>query len=249
VVIVALAAAARAEDPPRTSQEVIVYGQLLVQQARDEVVKELQHEGYTKEIDRGDHTIYRNDDPWKGEVVLYDDGWMEVKRQPFQLQGRQMPWAKENSALAWAGCVLYPWLCIRPGGILVGERKWRARESRTVDGVHDEVRNWSERVADLHTGERVDTLGDALTALWEQGTPLEGDGPLLETADERKQALLAYWSSRTDTEWGDRVRLAIEAFTRAVVQHSDTPFTPEEISAFNATTSARRPFSLEPPPL
>ena len=62
---------------------------------------------------------------------------------------------------------------------------------------------------------------------------------------ERRAALLDFWDSRTDTEWGEVIRGGVESFCRGVVQHSDTPFTPEEIAAFNKPNRASRPFRLE----
>lgn len=254
MVLILLALAAHAEDPPGgatepAAQEVTVYGEVLVRQARDEVVKALKQAGYTEEIDRGDHVIYRSVETWRGEVVIYDDGYMVTKRQPVQLRAPETPWAEEGTPLAAVGCVVYPFLCVRPGGQLVGHRKFLAQESRAVDAAHDEVRVWSERVADLHTSERIAALPDRLQALWDAGTPLEGDGPPLATVAERKQALLAFWESRTDTPWGDQVRQATEAFLRGVVQQSDTPISPEELAAFNSASHAQRPLSLERPAL
>ena len=55
--------------------EVIVYGELLVEQARQEVVEDLRDAGYTQVVKRDDHVIYRHPDVWRGEVHIYDDGW------------------------------------------------------------------------------------------------------------------------------------------------------------------------------
>ena len=65
----------------------------------------------------------------------------------------------------------------------------------------------------------------------------------------RRAALMAYWGSRTDTAWGERVRQAVEAFCRGVVQHSEHPFTDEEIAAFNAGRPDSPPFDLERKPI
>jgi hypothetical protein len=244
VVIWALAAWAA---EPAVERDVIVYGELLVEQARQEVVDALAREGYDIVLDRGDHTIYRHANAWEGDVVLYDDGWMLIKRQPIRFEGREMPWAERNSPLAWAGCVIYSPLCLRMGGASVGQRKWRAVETRTAQAAEVRVHTWSERVADLHTSEVVDGLPDRLQALWDDGVPLEGT-VRLGTPEARRAALLDYWGTRTDSPWGEAVRGAVESFCRAVVQRSDTPFTVDEIARFNATTTADRPFDLSPPP-
>jgi hypothetical protein len=86
-------------------------------------------------------------------------------------------------------------------------------------------------------------LPDRLEALWEEGVPLEGSRTPATHA-RRREALLAYWDSRTCTEWGDRVREAVEAFMRGVVQHSEHPFTEEEVRALNDERRCARPLVL-----
>lgn len=234
MLIVPIAAAEEPAEAP--SREVVVYGELLVEQARQALIESLRQEGYTRAVEKDDRVIYRHAEGWKGEVVLYDDGWTYVKRQPLNAVAREMPWAEEGSPLAVAGCVLYPWLCVRAGGMTVGQRKWRGRETRAVDAVADESRVLAERTADLATDRTVDDLPARLEALWERGSALDG-GPPLDSPEARKSALFEYWRTRTDTEWGHAVQDAVEAFVRGVVQHSETPFTESEMAAFNATGS------------
>lgn len=230
-----------AEAPPAEPYEVIVYGELLVEQARAAVVQKLDELGYEAEVvDRGDHVVYRHANAWYGEVVLYDDGWVQVKRQPLRVEGRKMPWAAQDSPGAWAGCVIWPWLCLRTSGATYGTRKWRSRETMTVDEIDAEARTYADRIADLATSRKIESLPDRLVALWEKGVPLV-PGPVLATPEERRRALFAYWASRTDTAWGHEVQGAVEAFCRGVVQHSDHPFTEAELEALRAT-APERPF-------
>jgi hypothetical protein len=252
-VVILWLATAWAEDPPEPPAvvggdepdepyEVIVYGEMLVEQAKAAVVQQLQEMGYDAEVvDQGDRVVYRHANGWYGEVVLYDDGWMQVKRQAMRVEGHQMPWAKRNSPGAWAGCVIWPWLCLRIGGATYGERKWRSRETMTVDALQTKVQDYGDRLADLATNRRVEALPDRLTELWEQGHPLVADRPPLATPAERRRALFEYWVSRTDTPWGLEVQEAVEAFCRGVVQHSEAPFTEAELAEFRAA-SPQRPF-------
>ena len=228
-------------EGPAPSEEVVVYGELLVEQARAEVIEKLEELGYDAEVvDRGDHVVYRHADAWYGEVVLYDDGWMQVKRQPLRVEGRRMPWAKQDSPGAWAGCLIWPWLCLRTSGATYGARKWRSRETMTVDEMQPKVQAYGDRIADLASSRKVEGLPDRLLALWEQGTPLS-EGPVLATPAERRRALYDFWASRTDTPWGQEVKDAVEAFCRGVVQHSDAPFTEDELASFRSM-SPDRPF-------
>jgi hypothetical protein len=224
------------ERPP--SEEVVIYGELRVRQARERVERLLEDLGYGADVvDEGDHVIWRHVEPWKGEVVLWDDGWMQVRRQPMRVEGRRMPWAETDTPLAWAGCVVWPWLCVRLGGGLVGHRKWLGVETKTVGHVHGPVEEWGDRIADLATERTVDTLPPRLEALWAEGAPLTG-GPPLATMPERRAALRDYYLSRTDTVWGDAVRDAVRAFVYAVVQTSDAPYPEDELAVFRPAGDA-----------
>ncbi|MEN0061904.1 MAG: hypothetical protein AAGA48_07105 [Myxococcota bacterium] len=214
--------------------EVVVYGERLVDQARREVVETIEELGYGYEVkDQGDRVVYRHPAAWYGEVVLHDDGWMQVKRQKLRVEGRSVPWAKrQNSVGAWLGCFVYPWACIRVYGATVSRRRWMGTQSRTVAQLEPKVQTLGDRIADLETARRAAELPDRLEALWETGTPL-AKGPRLKTYAARRQAILDHWDSRTDTVWGRRVRQAIVNFVEAVVQDGPDPFTRAELAAFN----------------
>ncbi|MCB9675746.1 MAG: hypothetical protein H6737_11550 [Alphaproteobacteria bacterium] len=237
----------KAPDPDEEeySEEVVVYAQLRVEQAREKVIEDLLDLGYTKVIEKGDAIVLRNEATWKGDVWLHDDGWMRIKRQPVQVQAPATPWGKKNSAGAWAGCVLYPFACVRPGGQLVGTRKFRAVEDRTASAVNPGVSEWSDRVADLAVDTKVDALPDRLQSLWDDGVPMEEGAPTLATVDERKAAILKYWETRTETPWGEAIRQAVEGFVLGEIQGTANEFTDAEIDAFNQRSRAGRPFSLD----
>lgn len=223
--------------------EMIVYGERLVDQARREVVETIEELGYDAEVkEQGDRVIYRHPAAWYGEVVLHDDGWMQVKRQKLRVEGRPAPWAKKrNSVGAWLGCFIYPWACIRVYGATYSRRKWMGTQSRTVAELEPKVQELSNRIADLETTRRVASLPDRLEALWESGTPLSGNVPLTTMA-ERRAAILEHWGTRTDTVWGRQVQAAIENFVVGVIQDGPDDFTQAELDAFNAGRD--RPFVL-----
>jgi hypothetical protein len=235
---------------------IIVYGDLRVEEARKQLIHDLQEQGYTQVIDKGDYVILRNVDAWKGDIIVHDDGWVRMKRQPIRVQSRKLPWAEQGSPLAWASCALYPPMCLRTGGAAVGRRKWLGAQDRTMDAIDTDVETLGDRVADAATDGTVNDVPERMEALWNDGVWRDGD--LRESPAEKKATILEFWDTRTDTVWGDRVRAAVEAFVRAEVQTSDTPFTHEEIAAFNQTRSCERELDLwaeeippvpeEPPP-
>jgi len=242
VITRALVAVASAQEEPdddaeddRASEEIIVYGEQRVALARQAVVAELSELGYDAEVvDRGDFVVYRNDAAWMGEVMLHDDGWVRVKRQPLRVEGRRMPWAKTNSPGAWAGCFVWPWLCVRWTGASLSHRRWLGVEKRTTTAIDPKVRDLGDRVADLAVARTVQDLPAELEALWTEGTPLDDGDATLVTHEARRAALLEYWATRTASVWGDEVKRAIEAFVYGVVQHSEHPFTQAELDAFDA---------------
>lgn len=215
--------------------QIVVYGERLVDQARREVVESIEELGYGYEVkEQGDRVVYRHPNAWYGEVHLHDDGWMQVKRQRLRVEGRAVPWAKkQNSVGAWLGCFVYPWACIRVYGATVSRRRWMGTQTRTVTELEPKVRILGDRIADLATTRRLAELPDRLEALWADGTPIEGTGPVVPTPEARREALLDYWASRTDTVWGRAMRESVENFVAAVVQESPHPFGRDEVAAFN----------------
>ncbi|TNE84332.1 MAG: hypothetical protein EP330_29380 [Deltaproteobacteria bacterium] len=239
-----LAQLAVAQDAPEDDREIIVWGDLEVERARQEVIEDFEDMGYTQVIDRDGYTLLRSDQTWKGEVRIYDDGWVRMKRQPVQLRAPKTPWADENTAGAWATCILYPFACVKTGGQLVSKRKLDAQKGRALSASEDSVGAYGDRVADRAVDEKVNALPDRLTALWEEGVPLEEGSGRLDSMDARKEAILAFWDSRTDTEWGDMIREAVEAFIKAEVQTSKFPYSEAEIARFNERRHATRELVL-----
>ncbi len=218
---------------------VIVFSELQLRQAREALMGKAADVGYTRVIEKGDRTIMRHELPWRGDLVMYDDGRVEVKRQPirFEAPGDQ---AKKTN---WLWCaLLVP--CLRPAGQLVSQRKFSAYQRSLMEGISGELHVFEARLADYGLGQKLDELPDALQDLWDKGIPLDG-GPRLESVAERKVALLSYWDTRTETAWGDAVRQTVEAFILGVVQQSDTPLTESEVAGFNQHRKGIRPFDLQ----
>lgn len=223
--------------------EITVYGEQRVEQAKRELVESVSALGYGIRLERGDKVVYRHEAPWKGEFVVHDDGWTEFRRQPFRIEGREMPWATRNSAAAWAGCLLYPWMCVRGQGAMVGRRKFQSQKVRTLALVQPQVQVLTDAVADLSTARTVNGLPLRLQRLWVEGVPLEGEGEI-ESFEARREAILVFWETRTETLWGEQVRQAVEAFVREEVQFSDHPYTVAEIDVFNTRSHATRSLDL-----
>ena len=141
--------------------------------------------------------------------------------------------------------MVYPFACIKANGQLVSKRKLQAQKGRSFAETEPTIRAYGDRVADRETERTVNDLPDRLIALWERGQPLEGEGEgELDSPEQRRQALLEFWDSRTDTAWGDSVREAIEAFILAEVQTSSYPYSDAEVRHFNTGRQATRELVL-----
>lgn len=228
------------DEPEVVGEEVVVYGEALAAQARKRVEEDLVGQGFDRVIEKDGYTLFRHDATWKGEVRVYDDGWIRLKRQPVQFR------PPAGSPLGWATCVVVP-LCVRSRGQTVSRAKMMGQRRRTLGQVEPLARQWGDRVADVHTDEIIVELPERLDALWAEGTPLHPGDPPLATPELRKQAMLDYWDSRTDTVWGRRVKAVVEAYLREVVQHSPFPLTHAELGAFQARRHSTDPLDLERP--
>jgi hypothetical protein len=61
-------------DAPQTSEEIVVYGRLAVQKARDEIVHEMERLGYTVRSRKEGRTIFAPPSDWMGAAILEPDG-------------------------------------------------------------------------------------------------------------------------------------------------------------------------------
>lgn len=243
VAVIGFVATTLAAEGPATSAEIVVWGND-VDEAREAVAEALLDRGYTLTRRRDDGaTVYRHEDsPWKGRVIVDDDGWMLVRREPLRVEGRPvLPGMERNSAGAWAMCVVWPFLCVRAGGAAISGAKFRGATVDMVEDVGPLVNTWNDRVADRALAGKLDDLPALLAACWEQGRALDG-ARQLDTATERRADIAAYWTSRTDTSYGDRVRDVVDAYVRAVIQTGEAPYTPAEIDAINAGRDDLRRF-------
>ncbi|MDP2317669.1 MAG: hypothetical protein Q8P41_32585 [Pseudomonadota bacterium] len=126
------------------------------------------------------------------------------------------------------------------GWILVGwGRKGKPVERVKADvysATQDAVRAMNDAVAARSSADRLGVeIPAELHGIWEKAGL---------SATERHARLFDYWDSRTDTAEGDAARTVVEQFLTAVVQRSDTPLTPAELSTLNARRHSRHALEL-----
>lgn len=225
--------------------EVIVSDQA-VQQAKKAVEQDLEAMGYERKRRRGSFTIYDHPTNWKPRVLVHDDGFIVIRRQPPKIQRPDIPgaWWDKHSAANWLPCLTVPTLCVRVGGMVIAPRKLAHQKEAVVEATEDDMRAFVDALTMEALYNRIyEDLPTELDSLWLDGRD-PNDGRTLSSFEERRAAILALWTSRTDNEYGDAVREAIELYMVYVVQVSDHPFTDEEIARVNATRTCQRELVL-----
>ena len=226
-VAVPVDAPASAEVDERVDETVIVYGNRAVHKARDELTQKLRSEGYSRHVREGNVTIYKHTIPYRPQVLLHDDGWVYLRRQPPRIHAPGHSFADQGNKLNYLWCIpTFGTACVSLGGWLIGERKLSRLQGDVLDATRDEVATLNTAVMREHLLHRlnVDIPGD-LTRIWTE---------LALPADARHAILYAYWDSRTDGEAGDAARSAIRAYLIGVVQASSEPFSRRELDDLNA---------------
>jgi hypothetical protein len=231
----ALSHPAMAQDIPE--EDVVVYPDRQEAEARAAITTALKEQGYRRKERVGDAIVYKNDAPWKPQVWLHDDGWVDLRRQPPRIHSPVASFADERSKLWYLLCV--PTLmtaCVSPGGWLLGERKLVPLEEKALEAIHDDVARLNDAVARRHMqGRLYDQIPKDLEAIWASADP-----PVA-----RRRALFAYWDERTETPDGMAARQVIVNFLDGVVQVSGDRFTAAELAELNGQRRSRAPLVLE----
>jgi hypothetical protein len=248
-----LLADAWAADPPAPPAEAAApEGTIIVEadalkRAMAQISAALAAEGFERQRDDGDSTVFLNRDTWKGRVRVFDDGYWLWEHQPTRAHAPGQDWGDEGPGWTYALCVVAPTSCLSPSSRLVSVsdgRKLALYQEQIALTVHDPV----EALRKLREAEgRRDRLANGIpadcAAIWSD--------PKL-SAIERRAALFAFWDSRTDTPAGRDAQVAIVAWIDDTVQASADAFTAAEVDAVNARRSSAALFDpgipLSPPP-
>jgi hypothetical protein len=229
---------------PEEPDEVIYVDDQAVLRARAELGLALRDLGYHRKRVRNGREIYVNEDPWKPQVLVDDDGWMLIRRAPPSFGKPDLPgiW---GGPLGYLVCVANPTACIHIGGWIVSKRKLGWQEHEVVEHVRGRADAYQQAILDRALRVRTDEeLPAQLDALWHDGQPPAG-GPILATPAERRAALLDRGATRTCTDWGDEVREVVRLYMQLEVQPGPAPFTADEIRAANARRSCPAELVIE----
>ena len=247
------------EDTPAIGvgegEELVVYGELEVAKRRSALDRRLRAYGYKVGVKKDDRTIYRPEVAWKPTVVVHDEGFVIMRRSRVRLE----PWVKGRSKAVWLSCIPpLGLMCIKLGGRLVSPARLHAQKGRTLDVMDVPLDAWQEAIVANATEDRLHRqIPDELDALWTSGVRLGGaTGSPLPTPEDRRQAILAFWSGRSCTPEGAEARRVAALFLEYEVQDSAFPATRAEVAKAQANQRCDDmlvlPFpstASEPPPV
>ncbi len=229
-------------------EEVLIVGDSAVERARHEVTRSLAEQGYEPKRRKDGVTVYLHPVPYKPKVLVYDDGFVVIRRRGFAYTPPNVGDVPRGLEIALRStlCVLAPIYCFHAPGLVMSPARLEQQKERVVEGVEDEVRAYNDALASRALGSRLQEIADLLDAIWLLGQHTD-TGEVLPTPELRRAALLAFWESRADNEYGDHVRRMVEDYMNFEVQSSPFPFTDQEVSETNRTRHCQRELALVPP--
>ena len=224
-----------------TGKEQITVYDMRIAERREAIVKELRNLGYTQVKRKDGRAVFRSEVAWKPDVLLYDDGFMLMRRAPPRFE-------PPNAPGIWGGPL--PCLLILPcthiGGVLVSRAKLEPQKSEVAIQTHDEVEAWRSAIVDDAMRERLSVgIPAMLDEIWLGGTGPDGES--LPTPEDRRKALLDFWATRAATPEGDEAREVTAAYIEQMVETSDTPCTDAEIAAAEATCKCKLEITRKAP--
>ncbi len=230
-------------DPYAPGEEVLVVGDAAVVKARHEITRSLAEQGYEPKRRRDGVTVYLHPIPYKPKVMVYDDGFVVLRRRGFTYTPPEVgdvPRGLEIG-LRTTLCIVAPIYCFHAPGLVMSRSRLEQQKERVVEQVEDEVRAYNDALASRALGARLLQVAELLDSIWLQGQHTD-TGQV-----ERRAALLAFWESRADNEYGDHVRVLVEDYMNFEVQASPFPFTDAEVAETNRTRTCQRELVLVPP--
>ena len=218
----------KAPDAPSSSEveasgEIIIYGERELARTRSALDSQIRAQGYGTVKKSEGKTVYRPDIAWKPSVIIYDEGYMLLRRTPVRFE----PWiqGKKDNKLRYLSCIPpFTVLCIRSGWLVNGRKLAHSKEEM-VEVSLPAFETWQAQVIAQATENRIQNEVPALLdALWIEGRSITSREIVLDSHEMRKKELLLFWKSRACTPEGDRVRQTIEAYIAFEVQASEYAF-------------------------
>lgn len=204
------------------SEDIIVYGQKEVDRRRKALESNLKNNGYRDGKRRGDKVVFQPETVWKPSLVVYDSGWVDLKKTPPRFE----PWIRGRKDNKWRylSCIPpFTPMCIRAGGWMISKRRAQHSKTDIVEQHLYDIQFWQEAVISVGVQERLEVdLPDQLDEIWSD--------PSSRPYTERRKEILELWSTRTCTPEGNQASKVIALFLEFEVQTSKHPLSLEELA-------------------
>lgn len=218
--------------PKGLGDEIVVFGEREIVKRRRALDRRIRAAGYRPGIQKDGRVVYRPEVVWKPTVVVYDDGFVILRRSRVRFE----PWVRGKTKAVWLSCIPpFTLMCIKLGGRLVSPARLSAQKERTLRAMDRPLDDWQEAIVSTATRERLDReIPDQLDALWQDGTPMKvGVSTPYVTPAARREAMLTFWSSRACTPEGAAAREVAALFLEYEVQSSPFPVSVDELARAN----------------
>ncbi len=203
-----------AEAEPLVALEIEVWGEPAIKAARSAIVRDMEGLGWRARPHKNGVTRFRPPHAWMGRARLTDAGSLSFGRKVVAMDepvGVQMTDPREDFIA----------LSEQPSTATVGPRMWLLPSRKVTDPVANEtreavssaLRHYVSILRATAIRDRMASISDALDSCWGSGTPF-GPGPVLETLDQRREAILSLSRSRVDSDEGRATARAIDAWMR-----------------------------------
>jgi hypothetical protein len=237
LLVMGVASAQTAASEDEAAEEVVVWGEHHVRQARAVVVRSLEDLGWrARSKSRDGMVVFRPPEAWMGKAFFTAEGQLEFGRPviavtPTLVPGTYAVYDPDEvlDRRDTAGIAAGPRMTILPA-----EKRILAIQNQVREAVREPVEAYVALYRETEFRTLLEQIPARLDRLWEEGRPVDGGEGSVETPRDRRLAVLAYWSSQPDNEDGLAVSERVEAWLRETVQRSESPLKMEEIAAAEA---------------
>ena len=204
-------------------EEIVVYGELAVQKARDEVIAQMEALGW-RTIDKGGgDLVFRAPSPWMGRARFDPEmGTLDFRRPAagFRLAtyDQDPTPAPVSSRVDADGQPVDAPMASGAGFWLLPRKKkvdpvWASVRKAT----RDELMDYQKIKMGTAFEARLAAMPDRLDRLWSEGVALEAAAASLPPGEPRVRAVLSFWATRVDSPEGRRMLSAVEAWIDATL--------------------------------
>lgn len=229
-----------AEDPEATeedefAEEITVYGENAIRQARWDLITALNRMGWDPVDKPNGRTAFKPPRRWMGRARLDAEGNLSFTYPVVRFQKISAAEPRPIESNPAFDRDIGGNVVETSGGVVstlpAGNASlWLLPSRALLDGVYAQVRQAVQPEAqqlarvqrDTAIRATVDAIPAELDALWTRGVPLTGSTPVDGEA-ARRATILAYWATRADTAEGRQATLVIERWIRNTLEGDAAP--------------------------